>query len=72
MKGDLTSGANPATDRPNHASARPTWSFHERYQSDAEFKRQVDEARKRKAAEESHSAISSALKMTRPGGGKLY
>ena len=39
--------ANPATDRPNHASDRPTWSFHERYASDAEFKRQVDDGRKR-------------------------
>ncbi len=38
---------NPNTDRPNHASDRPTWSFHERYASDAEFKRQVDEGRKR-------------------------
>lgn len=39
--------ANPRTDLPNHASNKPTWSFHERYNSDAEFKRQVDEGRRR-------------------------
>lgn len=72
MKGDTTSGTNPATDRPNHASTKPTWSFHERYGSDAEFKRQVDEARRRVREDKSLSAIQSSLKMTRPGGGKLY
>lgn len=73
MKGDMTSGANPATDRPNHASGKPTWSFHERYSSDAEFKRQVDEARRRSAQERSTANLQSSLNMTRGvGGSKLY
>ena len=72
MKGDLTSGANPNTDRPNHASSKPTWSFHERYASDAEFKRQVDEARKRAAREHGTVALKTSLDLTRGKGTKLY
>ena len=72
VQGDIASGANPATDRPNHASAKPTWSFHERYSSDAEFKRQVDEARKRSAQERSTSALKSSLEMVQGKKPKLY
>jgi hypothetical protein len=72
IKGDLVSGTNPNTDRPNHASSKPTWSFHERYASDAEFKRQVDDARKRSAAERGTAALQTSLDLTRGKGRKLY
>lgn len=58
-------GYNPTTDLPNDASKRPTWSFHERYASDAEFKRQVDEARRRSASRQSQQALNDALKAQR-------
>lgn len=54
---------NPSTDLPNSPSAKPTWSFHERYASDAEFKKQVDEARNRAAAERSTKALTTSLGM---------
>lgn len=63
---------NPATDRPNHASDKPTWSFHERYNSDAEFKRQIDEARKRSAAERTTAALKTGLDIVNNKGPKLY
>ena len=72
MRGDVTSGANPNTDRPNSASPKPTWSFHERYGSDAEFKRQVDDARKRAAAEKNTVAVKSSLAIANNNGPKLY
>lgn len=72
MRGDLTTGPNPQTDRPNHASGKSTWSFHERYASDAEFKRQVDEARKRAAQERSTAALKESLEMSRGNRKKLY
>lgn len=72
MKGDYSSGANPATDRPNSASSKPTWSFHERYSSDAEFKRQVDEARKRSAAEKNTESLKTSLDIANSKGPKLY
>ena len=62
---------NLATDRPNHASDRPTWSYHERYNSDAEFKRQVDEGRKRASADRSLKQIREATQAIRKGK-KLY
>lgn len=71
VRGDLTSGANPQTDRPNHASSNRTWSFHERYASDAEFKRQVDDAKRRQAQEQSTAALTNSLAMTSQGK-KLY
>lgn len=52
---------NPLTDRPNHASDRPTWSFHERYAADAEFKRQVDDARRRAGERRTHAELKRAL-----------
>lgn len=70
--GDLSSGKNPNTDRPNSASPRSTWQFHERYASDSEFKRQVDEARKRSAEERGTEALKTSLDMTRGKGPKLY
>jgi hypothetical protein len=71
-KGDVSSGQNPLTDRPNHASSKPTWSFHERYASDAEFKRQVDEARKRSTSERNTVALKNSLSMTQGKRPKLY
>lgn len=62
-KGDLTSGDSPLTDMPNRASPNPTWSFHERYASDAEFKRQVDDARHRRMQEQSTEALTKSLNM---------
>lgn len=56
---------NPSTDLPNKPSAKPTWSFHERYASDAEFKRQVDEARARTTAERSLTALTTSLNMVK-------
>lgn len=63
---------NPNTDRPNSPSAKPTWSFHERYASDAEFKRQIDEARKRSSEERGTAALKTSLDLTRGKGTKLY
>lgn len=61
--------ANPNTDLPNHASKHPTWSFHERYASDAEFKRQVDEGRRRAAEIRTSKQLREAGTRT---GKKLY
>lgn len=63
--------ANPLTDLPNNASRKPTWSFHERYASDAEFKRQVDEGRRRSRESATQQQIQSALDMQNQGR-KLY
>lgn len=63
VKGDLTSGDNPLTDMPNRASSKSTWSFHERYASDAEFKRQVDFARRQRMQDQSTEALSKSLNM---------
>lgn len=65
LKGNLTGGDSPLTDMPNRASAKPTWSFHERYASDAEFKRQVDDARNRRMAEQQQTARDTALNMVK-------
>lgn len=62
---------DPSTDLPNKPSPKATWSFHERYASDAEFKRQVDEARNRAAAEQSKQALTKSLGMF-SNGEKLY
>lgn len=61
----------PNSDRPNfpdsgsdtERTGKRTWSFHERYASDPEFKRQVDEGRKRSAAQQNHDAVTAALAM---------
>lgn len=63
IKGDLVSGDSPLTDMPNRASAKPTWSFHERYASDSEFKRQVDFARRQRMQEQSTEALTNSLNM---------
>lgn len=63
VKGNITSGDSPLTDMPNRASANPTWSFHERYASDAEFKRQVDDARKRRMQEQAQATLKTSLNM---------
>lgn len=65
IKGNLTSGTNPLTDMPNRVSAQPTWSFHERYASDAEFKRQIDDARNRRMQEQATKTLTNSLNMTR-------
>ena len=40
-----------------------TWSFHERYASDPEFKRQIDEGRTRSQAKRELAALKEALAM---------
>ena len=50
----------------------PTWNFKDRYASDAEFKRQVDEGRKKRTEASSLSALQSSLDLTRGKGKKLY
>ena len=72
IKGDITSGDNPRTDRPNHASSKPTNSFHERYGSDAEFKRQVDEGRRRAAQERSLVQLKQSMDIGSGKHPKLY
>lgn len=44
---------------------KPTVSFHERYTSDPEFQRQVDEGRKRAAERRSQAALKDSLRMVR-------
>jgi hypothetical protein len=46
---------------------KPTVGFQERYNSDAEFKRQVDDARRRSAQKRSLDALKAALDMQRTG-----
>lgn len=64
---------NPNTDVPNRPT-RPTNSFHERYASDAEFKRQVDEGRRRVVNERNSKQLQGALDSIANKGGspKLY
>lgn len=45
----------------------PTVGFQDRYHSDAEFKRQVDDARKRSTQKASLKALQSALDRQRNG-----
>lgn len=60
-------------DESTKRADKPTVGFHERYASDAEFKRQVDEARRRSATERSTAAFQESLAMTRgKGRSKLY
>lgn len=54
---------NPNTDRPNHASEKPTNSFHERYASDPAFKQQIDTARAQAQAKRTTQAVTTALAM---------
>lgn len=37
----------PDSGSPTQRTGKRTWAFHERYSSDPEFKRQIDEGRKR-------------------------
>lgn len=46
---------------------QPTVGFQDRYNSDAEFKRQVDEGRKRAAQKQSLKALQASLDMPRLG-----
>ena len=48
-----------------------TSAFSERYATDAEFKKQVDEGRKRAEAERTRKEVSAALQMV-PKKQKLY
>lgn len=48
-----------ATDR----AGKRTWSFHERYASDAEFKRQIDEGQRRSKEKRELAALKNALSM---------
>lgn len=69
------------SDRPNFPdsgsdttrSKNPsTWSFHERYASDSEFRRQIDEGRRRRAEEMGTTKLKKSLAMTRGEGPKIY
>mgnify|MGYP001564615826 CR=1 FL=1 len=51
-------------DATNRTGGR-TWGFHERYTNDAEFRRQIDEGRKRAQSKRELEALKSALSMTR-------
>ena len=51
---------------------KPTVGFHERYAHDAEFKRQVDDARKRASRERTTKALKASLALTRGQGTKSY
>lgn len=44
---------------------KPTVSFKERYASDPEFKRQVDEGRKRHTADQNYAKLKDALAMSK-------
>lgn len=44
---------------------KPTVGFHDRYANDTEFKRQVDEARNRSAAERSLATLKKSLAMVK-------
>lgn len=54
------------------AGAKKPSAFEERYASDPEFKRQVDDGRKRATTKRNHNALKEALDMVRgvPGAGK--
>lgn len=61
-----------SSDRPNFPDSgdstrrtadKSTWSFHERYANDPEFKRQIDEGRVRARMNRDHKALKSALSM---------
>lgn len=47
------------------ADAKPTIGFHDRYANDPEFKRQVDDGRKRAEASRNIRALKDALAMSR-------
>ena len=51
----------PSTER----TGKRTWSFHDRYASDDEFRRQVDEGRKRRQSERTHAAVTDSLAMVK-------
>ena len=60
-----------SSDRPNFPDSgsltdrtgKRTWSFHERYASDPEFKRQVDEGKRRAQDKRELLALKKALSM---------
>jgi len=56
------------------ADAKPTIGFHDRYANDAEFKKQVDEGRKRSEVKRTHTALKESLAMSRgePGSKKKF
>ncbi len=47
------------------AGDKPTVGFADRYANDAEFKRQVDDGRKRAAANRTHDSLKESLAMIR-------
>ncbi len=48
---------------PIKRSDKQTWGFHERYENDAEFRRQVDEGRQRSKDRKSLDALQKSLNM---------
>lgn len=57
----------PGLPEDRRTGEKPTIGFHERYANDLEFKRQVDDARKRSTDE-----LKLALDLTRGIGKKIY
>ena len=47
------------------ADVKPTIGFSDRYANDSEFKRQVDEGRKRSETKRQHEALKESLRMVR-------
>lgn len=57
-------GMNWATES-SAVADKPTWSFKDRYAGDHEFKRQVDEGRRRRNAERNYDKLKESLAMTK-------
>ena len=50
-------------EQSSERTGKRTWNFHDRYSSDAEFKRQIDEGRVRSNAKRELAALKDALSM---------
>lgn len=53
----------PNSDLPNDGKMNTTSDFHVRYTNDPEFKRQVDEGRKRAGVNRAQAALKDSLTM---------
>ena len=52
-----------SVDQTNDVTGKRTWNFQDRYSSDIEFKRQIDEGRTRSKAKQELAALKDALSM---------
>ena len=52
-------------EQSSERTGKRTWNFHDRYSSDTEFKRQIDEGRTRSKAKQELAALKDALSMPR-------